>query len=511
MHRIRRSLGNACICLVALASVQCGQAGDFDESEGPRLVIHLANSDERVLGPAGPGPQWFYIYLGLVFDPDFVGGETDLTADYVPRLIESWEHAPDYTSWTLHLRDGVRWDDGVPVTAEDVKFSLDLWTSNDILYEYRFYDEIEVLDSRTVHVTFTKPVSSTVFVYSWLPILPKHLLDTLDVEQIFSWPFWLQPVGDGPYRYVKHIPRTMTELEANPDYYGEQPSIPTVVLQYGGSGFTELVSGNVDIADQITPLEALQLAADPRFQVYHRVESVVTAIAWNHRNPLFQDAAVRRALTMSINRRGLHQLLNYPDDLPIADVPALKRHFAQGSVPAPLPFDPGRAAQAFEAAGWVDTDNNGIREKDGQEFRFTLSISPATEPQAIYIQDQFRRVGIRMEISTFERSVLRQRSRDQNFDAIIWRYNFVESHKNSSVSGYVNPEVRRLSDLVWYTMDQDKSDQYLQEIWEIVATEIPLTYLHPRMSYLAAHRRVKGLRNDRWLSGIVEHLWIEDE
>jgi ABC-type transport system substrate-binding protein len=282
------------------------------------------------------------------------------------------------------------------------------------------------------------------------------------------------------------------------------------VLQYGGSGFTELVSGNVDIADQITPLEALQLAADPRFRVYHRVESVVMAIAWNHRNPLFQDAAVRRALTMSINRRGLHQLLNYPDDLPIFDVPALKRHFAQGSVPEPLPFDPGRAAQAFETAGWVDTDNNGIREKDGQEFHFTLSISPETEAQAIYVQEQFRQVGIRMEISTFERSVLRQRSRDQNYDATIWRYNYLESFKNSSVSGYVNPEVRRLSDLVWYTMDQDQADQYLQGIWDIVATEIPITYLHPRMSYLAAHRRVKGLQNDRFLSNIVEHLWIED-
>jgi len=511
MRRTNRGVLTACICLVALTSIQCGQAGDLDEGQDPRLVIHLADSDERVLGPMGPGPQWFYVYLGLVFDPYFSGGESDLSGDYEPRLMESWEHTPDYTSWTLHLRDEVRWDDGVPVTAEDVKFSLEMWTSDEIAYEYRFYDEIEVMDSHTVRVTFSKPVSSTIFVYSWLPMLPKHLLDTLDVEQIFSWPFWLQPVGDGPYRYVKHIPRTMTELEANPDYYGEQPSIPTVVLQYGGSGYIELVSGNVDIASQITPLEAMQIAADPRFRVYYRAESLVMAIAWNHQNPLFQDAAVRRALTMSINRRGLHQLLNYPDDLPISDVPTMKRHFAQGSVPEPLPFDPERAARVLETAGWIDTDGNGIREKDGQEFRFTLSIGPATETQAIYIQEHFRRVGIHMEISTYERSVLRQRWRDQNFDATIQRHNFVEGHKNASFSGYVNPEVRRLSNLVWYTMDQDKADQYLQGIWEIVGTEIPITYLHPRMSFLAAHRRVKGLQNDSFLSTIVEHLWIEEE
>lgn len=204
-------------------------------------------------------------------------------------------------------------------------------------------------------------------------------------------------------------------------------------------------------------------------------------------------------------------MLNYPDDLPIFDVPALKRHFAQGSVPEPLPFDPERAARVLATAGWVDTDNNGIREKDGQEFRFTLSISPETEAQAIYIQEQFRRVGIRMEISTFERSVLRQRARAHNFDATIKRYNFVESFDDFNVSGYVNSEVSRLQDLVWYTMDQDEADQYLQGIWEVVATEIPITYLHQGMSYLAAHRRVKGLQNGRFLDEIVEHLWLEDE
>ncbi len=502
MRRYGHRISTACICFIALVSTQCGQPGNLRERDTSRLVIHLANGDERALGPMGG--HWFYVYLGLVYNPGFSG-------DYEPRLMESWEHTPDYTTWTLHLRDDVIWDDGVPVTAWDVKFSLELWTDPEIVYEYRFYDKIEVLDDHTLQVIFTKPVSSTIFVYSWLPMLPKHLLDTLDLEEIYSWPFWLQPVGDGPYRYVEHIPRTMTELEANPDFYGEQPRIQTVVLQYGGSGFTELVSGNVDIASNITPLEALQLAADPRFQIYHRGGGDFMAIAWNHRNPLFQDAAVRRALTMSINRRGLHQLLNYPDDLPISDVPARKRHFAQGSVPAPLPFDPERAAQVFAAAGWIDTDNNGIREKDGQEFRFTLSVAPEMEAQAIYIQEQFRRVGIRMEISTFERSVLRERGRAHNFEAVIRQYNYVEQYKDFPVSGYVNPEVKRLANTLWYTMDQDKADEYLQEIWEIVATEIPLTYLHPRMSYLAAHRRVKGLGNDRFLSNIVEHLWLEDE
>ena len=87
------------------------------------------------------------------------------------------------------------------------------------------------------------------------------------------------------------------------------------------------------------------------------------------------------------------------------DVPAKKRHHLQGMVPDPLPFAPERAAQLLVRAGWVDTDNDNIREKNGQEFRFTLSTTATELAQAVYIQDQFRRAGIRMEISTYDRVI----------------------------------------------------------------------------------------------------------
>jgi ABC-type transport system substrate-binding protein len=200
--------------------------------------------------------------------------------------------------------------------------------------------------------------------------------------------------------------------------------------------------------------------------------------------------------TDTASRDTTSSVTDYPDDIHISDVPATKRHFANGSVPEPLPFDPERASQVFESAGWVDSNNDGIREKDGQDFRFTLSVSPETEAQGIYVQERLRRVGVRMEVSTFERSVLRQRARTHDFDATIEEYNFVEQYRDFPTSGYVNPEVSRLASTLWYTMDQEKSDEYLREIWQIVATDVPITYLHPKMSYSAAHRRVKGLQNN---------------
>ena len=490
------------ICFIALANVHCARDGRGNESGSPTLTIYVPDQDERVLGPLGANP-WFLVFLGLAL------GQEDAD-DPEPRLLDRWEHTPDYTEWTVHVRDDVRWDDGVPVTAEDVKLSLELWTRPDVVYEYPFFDEITILDTHTLRITFKEPVSATIFTYNWQAMLPKHLLDTLDVEQMFSWPFWIQPVGNGPFRYVRHVPKTMTELEANPDYYGEKPSIPTIVLRYGGNPITELLSGNVDIATGITPLQAVQLAADSQLRIYHRVQySQDVAIVWNHRNPLFREAAVRRALTMSIDRRELHRILNYPDDIRIFDVPAKRRHHLQGMVPDPLPFAPERAARLLANAGWVDIDNDDILEKNGLEFGFTLSTTTNESAQAVYLQDQFRRVGVRMEISTYDRSALRQKTRDHDFDAVIQSYNYIEQFGKFRDSGYENSEISRLRDAAWFTIDQNDVDEHMRELWQIFGTEIPITYLHPTIFYLAAHRRVRGLQDNMDLFSIVEHLWIE--
>jgi len=512
MRRSNRRLLTVCICFVALTSVQCGRGVGGNDTESPTLTIHVPNADERMLGPNFVDLSWFLVFLGLADGSEYA-------LDPEPRLLDRWDHTPDYTEWTLHVREGVRWGDGVPVTAEDVKFSLELWTNPNIAYEHRYFETIKVLDTNTLRMTFKEPASATVFVYNWLAIVPKHLLDSLDVERMFSWLFWIQPVGDGPYRYVSHIPGVMTALEANPDYYGRTSNIPSIVLRYGGNGLTELLSGNVDITTRVTPLEALSLSADPRFRIYHKVlHSQHVAIVWNHRNSLFQDADIRRALTMSIDRRELHRILNYPDDLTIFDVPANTRHHVQGMVPDPLPFDPERASRLFATAEWVDTNGDDILDRNGQDFQFTLLTSTEAAAQAVYIQDQLRRAGILMEIGTYDRNAVRVRTRSHDFDAAIVTYNYIEQFGSFPMSGYENPEVSRLRDAAWFTIDPNEVDRHMRELWRIVGAEIPVTYLYPELRYLAAHRRVRGLQNtggriptDTPLPLILERLWIEDE
>jgi len=282
----------AAICAVALA---CGGGDAPRRSPGSAVTILYDDpGDGFFLNPNRWDLAQFPIFLTLTTD------ELD-EAGPQPRLAERWEHSPDYREWTLHLRPDVKWHDGVPVTAHDVKFTMDLWAHPDVLYPAGS-GSATVLDESTLRITYRQPSREPL--NGWNVYYPKHLLESLDPKEFASWEFWKHPVGNGAYRVVRHVSRTLMELEANPDYCCGKPRIERVVLKFaGGAPLTELLSGNVDVA-QVSPVELPALAADPRFEAhYYGTGRVTVHLFWNHQNALFEQADVRRALTLAIDRR----------------------------------------------------------------------------------------------------------------------------------------------------------------------------------------------------------------
>ena len=149
-------------------------------------------------------------------------------------------------------------------------------------------------------------------------------LKDLDYQHFYEWDFWLRPVGNGPYRYLRYQPGTMVELEANPDYYKGKPTIERVVLKFSGqAALTELLSGNVDAVQLSDSSQLSKIRNDPRFQTYWWLANggihSFMVILWQNEHPLFRDRAVRRALSLAINRRELLQVLNLPIELALVD------------------------------------------------------------------------------------------------------------------------------------------------------------------------------------------------
>lgn len=498
------------IGMMIFISNSCTQKSGQQSSTESKITV-LSIGDERILGPHFDSSPRFLVFLALV---EYSNAEPN------PALAERWEHSPDYKTWTFYLRKDVKWHDGVTTTAHDIKFTLDLLDKLANLKKMQGIVSYDVIDDFTFTITYVK--SSMYALDYWSVYWPKHLLEDLDPKEFWKWEFWTQPVGNGPYRYVRHIPKTMIELEANGDYYRGKPKIQKVIIKFGGgTPLTELLSGNVDVI-QTNLSDIPKLDDDPRFRIHYNRTWYVGTIFWNHRHSLFSESSIRKALTMSINRRELARLLYYPDELSLFDgISTSSQHF-NDELPEALPYDPLRAEQLLEESGWYKPNGNSIREKEGKPFRFTAiidkSIGLDLDKAAVFVQDQLKRVGIRMEIQELQ-GALNTRFRSGDFEAAFGKFQnspiafggHLSILGENSPIGYENAEMIRLLKLAKNEPDLEKRKKIFQKITPIYKADLPMTILFPETKILIAHKKIQGLEDYFDPTWFMEYLWIEEE
>ena len=498
-------------CLALLTAVGCGRGEDPAYSRGSTVTVAYC-CGPAAFNPSTEMPAKFLVFMPLV--------SSDEDGNLQGRLARRWEYSPDRREVTYHLRTDVRWHDGVPVTAHDIKFTLELLAHPDVQdLPPGYLEAVTVVDDSTVTVRSTRWSDEDEL---WRVYYPKHLLGDLDPKEFFDWEFWSHPVGSGPYRFVRYMPETMMEFEATPDYYRGKPRIERVVLKFvAGAELPELLSGNVDAATYIKSVQIPKLASDPRFRVYHEIApGWAHAIWWQNEHPLFSDRHVRRALTLAINRRELLQVINLPDDIPVFDGPYTSRQLRRGELAEPLPHDPARAQALLDAAGWLDRDGDGVRERDGAEFKFT-AIVPAQSASgykeiALYVQGQLRRIGVRMEVQYLDGGLVNSRVMAGDFEAAFGNYGHEWMRRYFGQDyplGYKNAEVVRLIDRLQATVHPDAKDRIYGELMEIFRADLPVTFLFSRAITHVVHRRIQGLRSPYRTDPVwyMEELWIEDE
>ncbi len=394
-----------------------------------------------------------------------------------------------------------------------MKFTLDLLGHPDVA-EYSGI-EATVVDDSTVRIRAANPAYMADITY-----FPRHLLEGLDPKRFWQWDFWTHPVGNGPYRFVRYVPQTLMELEANPNYYGASPRIERLILKFvGEAGLTEILAGNVDIAaGDLTQIP--RIAKDPRFRLYVHGSPGGRGIYWKTDHPLFSDPKVRRALTLSVNRPELLGLLNLPDELPITDGVFTGRQFRRGEWPEPLPYDPEQARALLGVAGWVDRDGDGVREKNGRPFRFTATVrqGDGIPELAVYVQEFFRQVGVQMEMVVLEKPLMWDKLRDGDFEAMFM---IVQSGVSAQLRdfgranrlGYFNPEAFAVIDSLQVSADPGEIDRLYRRLTEIYRADMQVTRLIPWSTAWFVHRRVRGLSTPFRAEPdtYMEMLWVEED
>jgi peptide/nickel transport system substrate-binding protein len=488
--------------------------------DGERVVrVLYAGADENIFSPGWDDTPKF-----LIFQP-LVTYAANSCSEIIGGLAESWEASPDWRTWTVTLRSGVTWHDGVPVTAEDVAFTVGLWKHPDVLnYGAGPVDSIEVLDSLRFRVHQNRPGDWPV--NGWEGVYPKHPLAHLDPADFYEWEFWTQPVGNGPFRYVRHVPETMVELEANPDFYLGRPAIDRVRIQFkaggqGQTGVVELLAGNADVVS-LSPLEASLIEHDERFVTYYRYQAGTQWLIWNYTDPLFDDVRVRQALAHATDRRSLQRILGFPADVPVTDGIFFMCDPLNMQVVEPHQHDPARARMLLAEAGWADDDGDGVLDRDGRPFAFTLVLHPDASTAAVFVQDQLRRIGIDMGLQTLDGNVGRARFESGDFQAIIVQVLTPERRAVAldSPLGVVLDTVLALEmDAAQREPDIERKLELFEEVGRRYRRLAPAMFLHATISVIAADRRLQGLGDPgmivqrmswRHAFGGLEHLRIAD-
>lgn len=434
----------------------------------------------------------------------------DEKLELVPGLAESVE--PDETGlvFTITLRDGTRWEDGTPVTSEDVEATLKalLDPATPALYRRSFFEDltsIEVVDARTTRVSFAKPYAARRQAFN-LPLLPSRLYRGTDVA---TNPANRRPLANGPFRLASWEPGTI-RLVRNTQYFGEAPAYEQVVLRVvpeSSSAFQGLLTGALD-ESRLNAVQRAGAAKEPAVREVRYDELAYTFIAWNNRLPQFEDRRVRRALTMLIDReaiaRSLYGGLARPANGPLP--PGLWPHDA---TLAPLPHDAAAAAALLDEAGWRK-GRDGVRTKGGVRLAFSLAFGGASDRQRQVqelAQRAFREAGVEATLAPMEWGAFVDRVDAGDYEACSLALNLdpnpdLRPNWHSSQvppngmnhSFYSNPRADALMDELATTFDREKARPLWIELQRILAEDQPFSFLHTVSVAWGVRHRVENVK-----------------
>jgi peptide/nickel transport system substrate-binding protein len=451
-----------------------------------------------------------------------------------PQLARSYDWSPDHKALTFHLREDALWSDGVPVTAEDVRWTWQAQTHPAVAWDGVFMKtgiaDVEVVDPHTVRFRFKRVYAKQILDANEGVILPKHAWEKLPFAQWRTNADWFRQhlVVDGPFTLESWKPQQELILRRNERYYDpSRPYLDRVVIRIvpdQGSLSTQLFSGAVDFIHQVLPTDAERIKKDPRLELIAVWYRLSVAVAWNNERPPFDDPEVRRALTLAIDRRTIAETIWGPYAR-IATSPIVASVWAHDKALPPLPYDPAEARRILAARDFTDHDGDGLLDRGGKPLAFELFSNAGNRQRidaAVMIQAQLQKIGVRATPRVLEFNSLVARSNAGDYEASIVGMGMDTSldltgnfHSRSIVDGsnyarYKNPEVDRLIERAMSRPSLVDSRGDLVRIQEILYRDQPCTFLWESQRLNAVNRRVHDAKPNAIFSLFnLQDWWIE--
>ncbi|MBS1115394.1 MAG: extracellular solute-binding protein family 5 [Nitrospirae bacterium] len=487
---------------------------DSDETAYGDTLIEGTIGEPSILIPMLAGDSASHNIAGLVYN-GLVKYDTDLSV--IGDLAESWEISKDGLVITFHLRKGVKWADGVEFTADDVMFGyktiIDEKTPTAYSEDFRQVKKAEVLDRYTFRVTYEKPFAPALTSWGSLVVLPRHLLEGKDITKS---ELARNPIGMGPYKLNKWTSGQELLLDSYHDYFEGRPYIDHYmyrIIPDSATMFLELQAGGIDMMG-LTPIQyTKQTETDffkSNYQKFRYPTFAYTYMGFNLKHPFFMDKRVRQAIAYAIDKNEIVDVVLFGLGSPSTG-PYVPNTWPYNPNVKKYEHDPKKALQLLKEAGWSDTDGDGILDKEGKPFEFTIFTNMGNTLRmntATIIQWRLARVGIKVEIRALEWSTFINEFIDKRrFQAVIlgwsigldpdqfdiWHSSKTKAKEFNFVS-YNNPEVDELLDRGRRTFDIAERKKAYFRIQEILADELPYIFLYVPDATPIVHARFKGIK-----------------
>lgn len=495
--------------------------------------------DTLIVGTTAPKGEFLPGYASTTYDQwvvdlAFTGlVSNDEKGEAIPLAAESWEISEDEKTYTFKIKKGIKFSNGEELTAKDVEFTYLMLsdpkydgprsTYADGIVGYEEYNKgdatsiegIKVIDDYTISFTHKEINAAAIWNFE-IGVIPESVYG-FEKGNIESYKAKLaQPVGSGPYKFVHFKPGQEVKFEKNADYFEGEPKIPNIVMKVTNANtvIQELVSGSVDIEGKglsAKPENIEQLQAAGFIDLNLFKSNNYGYLGLNLEAPEFKDPVVRQALTYGLNRKAFMDAY-YQGYGEVLNTHILPTSWAYDESTADAyKYDAEKANKMLDDAGWVDSNADGVRDKDGVELDIswlTYTDSKYVDTLIPVIQDSWKAIGVKVTPELMEFSSMADKVRnDRDFEMynMAWSLSIdpdpsevfaIEQNKKGGFNSnrWVNEEADKLLKEAKATTDIEKRKELYKKWQQIFLEDLPYICIGYSKDLTASSARVKNYK-----------------
>jgi peptide/nickel transport system substrate-binding protein len=453
--------------------------------------------------------MWYLTYEPLVgYD---YGTLTPVKGAKSTGLATDWSVTPDGKTWTFKIRSNAKWQDGVPLTAKDVAFTYNYIVNNDLTNWTSYTQDIKkavAVDDTTVRIYCTQPKADMLRVY--VPIVPEHIWSKIPGKAAsVSYPNKPPYVGSGPFKCVEWKKNSYVKLVANPTYWRGRPKIDELYFDYYTNADTmvqDLKSGVIDGATGLLDAQYRQLKNLPGMEARTIHTNGFDELGFNcytgtsRGNPVLKDWRFRQALNYAVDKNMICRLAYGGHAVPATTVITAGYYTDpdwhwEPPAGTKYTFDLGKAKQALDAAGYKDTNGDGIRDFKGQPITLRLwsrTDSMVSQSVGKLMAGWFKSIGLKITLQTMDDGVISDAmyakvkgKLSPDYDMFLWGW-YSDLDPGSILSyfttaqigswsdcGYSNPTYDQLSDQQARTIDPAARKAIIDQMQQILYHDTP--------------------------------------